>query len=133
MRDVTLYPCFFYRDAPAAMAWLQRAFGFEVLLQVPGPDGTIAHGELKLGNAVLMLGSARPERGWKSPLDLGGNTQNTYVGIDDDEVEAHHARAVAAGAQVTIALHAPEYGGKTYSCVDPEGHHWSFGSYRPRA
>ena len=54
----TIIPGMRYRDAPAAIEWLCRAFGFEKGLVVPGPDGTIAHAQLKFGNGMVMLGSA---------------------------------------------------------------------------
>ncbi|MDR6290182.1 MULTISPECIES: VOC family protein [Inquilinus] len=129
MPDPTIIPCLFYRDAPAAIAWLQRAFGFHALSVTPGPDDTILHAELAIGPAVIMLNSARPEMGWVSPRDLTGLNQSVYIALDD--VDAHHARAVAAGAEITHALADKPYGGRGYSALDPEGHFWSFGGYRP--
>lgn len=55
-----IYPALSYRDAAAAIAWLTEAFGFEVLMAVPGPDGTIGHAELRLGEGIIMLGNAQP-------------------------------------------------------------------------
>ena len=72
-----IFPCLRYEDAPAAIEWLVRAFGFEKHLVVPNPDGTIAHAELKLGPGVVMLGSAREDHfGMKTPRKLGGVTQS---------------------------------------------------------
>jgi uncharacterized glyoxalase superfamily protein PhnB len=125
-----MYPTLFYRDAPAAMEWLQRAFGFEEIIRVPGEDGSISHAEMHLGGAVIMLGSAGMHgRNYRSPLDLAGMNQATYVYIEDPE--AHYRRAGAAGAEITDPLEAKDYGGSGYSCRDVEGHEWSFGSYRP--
>ena len=56
-----IIPAMRYRDAPAAIDWLCRAFGFEQHLVVPGPDGTIAHAQLTFGNGMIMLGSARDD------------------------------------------------------------------------
>jgi uncharacterized glyoxalase superfamily protein PhnB len=53
----TLIPCLRYRDAPAAIDWLVKVFGFEKQLVVPGPDGTIAHAQLSFGSGMIMLGS----------------------------------------------------------------------------
>ncbi|HLZ68764.1 MAG TPA: VOC family protein [Dehalococcoidia bacterium] len=118
----TLYPGLSYRDAPAAIAWLERAFGFEELLLVPGPKGTVAHAELKLGNGVLMLGSLRD-------TDTGLRQRAPYVFVAD--ADAHHARAAAAGAEITLPPHDNDYGGRGYAARDLEGNEWSFGSYRP--
>ena len=128
-----IIPTLRYQDAPAAIDWLCRAFGFERHFVVPGDDGTIAHAQLTFGNGMIMLGSVRDDefgRLQKTPAQLGGvGTQSPYVIVPD--VDAHHARAVAAGARVTMAPMDQDYGGRFYSCRDPEGHLWNFGSYDP--
>ena len=122
-----------YRDAPAAIEWLHEAFGFEKHLVVPGEDGTIAHAQLVFGNGMIMLGSARDDEFGKlqRPLDTAESpvSQSVYVIVDD--VDAHHARAAAAGARVTMRPEDQDYGGRLYSCRDPEGNLWNFGSYDP--
>lgn len=124
-----------YRDAPAAIEWLCRAFGFSRHLVVPDEDGGIAHAQLVLGNGMIMLGSYRDEGEYdqlvKLPEDAGGSTQAAYVVIQD--IEDHYRRAVDAGARVVYELAEQDYGGKLYSALDPEGHLWNFGSYDPWA
>jgi uncharacterized glyoxalase superfamily protein PhnB len=127
-----------YHDAPAAIEWLCRAFGFERHLVVPGnEEGEIAHAELRFGNGMVMLGSAgKHGGGWDelmtTPREIGGrNTQSLYVIVEDPA--AHHARAVAAGAEIVMPLETKDYGGSGYSCRDLEGHVWSFGDYDPLA
>jgi len=128
-----IIPTLRYQDAPAAIEWLCRAFGFERHFVVPGENGTIAHAQLTFGNGMIMVGSARDDefgRLQKTPAQVGGvGTQSPYVIVAD--VDAHHARAVAAGAQVTMAPRDEDHGGRFYSCRDPEGHLWNFGSYDP--
>ena len=124
-----------YRDAARAIEWLCRAFGFERHLVVPGDQGTIAHAQLTFGNGMVMLGSARDDdfgRLVKVPADVGGaGTQSVYVVVAD--ADAHYARAVAAGAAVVLDIKDEDYGGRGYSCRDPEGHLWTFGTYDPWA
>ncbi len=131
----TVIPGMRYRDAPAAIEWLCRAFGFEKGLVVPGPDGTIAHAQLKFGNGMVMLGSARDDEFGllvKPPAESGGTvTQSAYVVVDD--ADAHYAGAVGAGAEIVIDIHDEDYGGRGYSVRDPEGHLWYFGTYDPWA
>ena len=125
-----IVPCLSYRDAPAAIAWLKEAFGFTENMVVPGPDGTIAHAQLALGNGMVMVGSERDdELGLRIPCDFGGVTQSIYVVVDD--ADAHYARAVAAGAEIVRELEDTPYGSRDYSARDPEGHLWNFGTYRP--
>ena len=130
---VTVIPTMRYRDAAAAIEWLCKAFGFEKHLVVAGEQGTIAHAQLTFGNGMIMLGSARDDeygRHVRPPRDVGGvGTQGSYVVVAD--ADKHHARAVAAGAKIVHDLQDEDYGGRGYSCIDPEGHIWSFGSYDP--
>src|SRR4051794_40672807 len=133
--SATIIPCLRYRDAPKAIEWLGRAFGFEKQLVVPGDKGTIVHAQLVLGNGMVMLGSAVDSefgRLMKLPEEVGGaQTQSSYIVVKD--VDAHYARAKAAGAQIVIDIKDEDYGGRGYSCRDLEGHLWSFGSYDPWA
>ena len=126
----TIFPALRYRDAPAAIDWLGRAFGFAPLAVHAGPDGSVAHAELALDGGVIMLGSVKPDAyGARSPDEVGEVSQSLYVWVAN--VDAHHARAAAAGAAVFRAPEDTFYGSREYSCRDLEGHVWSFGSYRP--
>lgn len=133
MAKATIIPTLRYHDAPAAIDWLCRAFGFERHLVVPGDNGTVAHAQLVLGDGMIMVGSVRDDefgRLQRTPRQVGGaGTQSPYVVVAD--VDAHHARAVAAGAKVTMAPRDEAHGGRFYSCHDPEGHLWNFGTYDP--
>ena len=128
-----IIPTMRYRDANAAIDWLCRAFGFERHVVVPDEQGGIAHAQLVLGNGMIMVSTARDDAFGtlqKPPAQVGGvGTQSAYIIVAD--ADAHHARAVAAGAQVAMPLKDEDYGGRGYSCRDPEGHLWSFGTYDP--
>jgi uncharacterized glyoxalase superfamily protein PhnB len=129
----TIIPGMRYRDAPAAIEWLCKAFGFEKQLVVPGPNGTIAHAQLTFGNGMIMLGSGHGNeygRLIKQPDEIGGaETQAAYVIVPD--ADAHYARAKAAGAEIVIDIKDESYGGRGYTCRDLEGHIWNFGTYNP--
>jgi hypothetical protein len=83
----TVIPCLRYRDAPAAIEWLCRAFGpplrLDKHLVVPNSDGTIAHAQLSFGNGMVMLGSVVESefvRLMKHPDEIeGAETQTAYV------------------------------------------------------
>ena len=125
-----IIPCLRYADAPAAIAWLKKAFGFTETMVVPGPDGTIAHAQLAFGSGMIMLGSAQDDAlALKSPCDLGGITQTIYVIVEN--ADAHYARAVLAGAEIVREPEDTPYGSREYTARDPEGHLWNFGTYRP--
>ena len=101
------------------MEWLQEAFGFTENAIHEGPDGTIAHAELRLGSGVVMIGSG-PDT--DEPFSL-------YVVVQD--LEAHYRRAVAAGAEIVRPLRDTDYGSREYGARDLEGHVWYFGTYVP--
>ncbi len=133
----TVIPGLRYQDAPKAIDWLCRAFGFEKHLVVPGEGDTIAHAQLRFGNGMVMLGSAGRHGGGydelvRTPAEVGGfNTQAPYVIVED--CKAHYERARAAGAEIVLDLEDKDYGGSGYTCKDPEGNVWSFGDYDPWA
>ena len=120
----------FCEDAAAAIDWYCRAFGFEVRLKVEGENGQIEHSELTLGTGIIMVSSTTRAPFGKSPRTIGGaNTQTMFAYVDD--VEAHCARARAAGAKIEVEPKTTDYGedywaDKSYEAVDPEGHHWWF-------
>jgi uncharacterized glyoxalase superfamily protein PhnB len=122
----TFYPSFRYEDAPAAIEWLQRAFGFEAEMVVDGEqEGEVTHAQLRFGDGMIMLGSTR---GDESDSHVGRGW--TYVAVEGD-IDAHHERARAAGAEITREPEDQEYGSRDYSAKDLEGNVWSFGTYRP--
>ncbi|WP_440065928.1 VOC family protein [Streptosporangium sp. OZ121] len=113
----TVYPLVRYRAPGKAVDWLVQAFGFEVHELVTTADGGVGHGELIVGTGMIMTGTGEP----------GG--PGIYVVVDDPD--AHHARAVAAGAEITREPADQDYGSRDYACRDPEGNDWYFGTYRP--
>jgi uncharacterized glyoxalase superfamily protein PhnB len=124
------FPFIRYEDAAKAIDWLERAFAFQCQLRVPGPDGSIAHAELRLGNGLIMLGSSKDDDlGLTSPRNLARVTQGIYVALED--IDEHYRRARAAGAEIVRELADTEYGSREYLARDLEGHLWSFGTYRP--
>ena len=127
----TVIPSLRYRDAPAAVRWLADAFGFEERLVVPTDDGRIAHAEMTHGTGMIMFGSIwDDDLNVTTPEALGGASTHTVFVIVEDP-DAHHARAVAAGAVIVRELRDEDYGSRGYSARDPEGHLWSFGTYQP--
>ena len=131
----TIIPCLRYDDAPRMIDWLCNAFGFEA--QAVHADGdTVHHAQLVFGRGMLMLGSTQRGSDWGAlitrPRDIGGRTtQSPCVVVAD--VDAHYANAKANGAVIVQDIADQPYGGRGYSCRDPEGHLWWFGSYDPWA
>ena len=115
-----------YRDPRAALAWLEKAFGFEIVMLIEGPDGEVAHSQMDFGGSHIMVGSEWTDD-HRSPLSIGGkNTQSVHIQLDSD-IDAHCERARAAGAVITQEPTDQFYGDRSYRCVDPEGHIWTVG------
>jgi uncharacterized glyoxalase superfamily protein PhnB len=129
---VAIIPALQYEDAAAAIEFLCGAFGFARKAVYEGEGGAIAHAELTLGNGMVMLGSVNQSPYGKQlvrPRAAGGVTMSVYAIVDD--VDAHYARARAAGATIMREPVTQDYGGRDYTAKDPEGHLWTFGTYDP--
>jgi uncharacterized glyoxalase superfamily protein PhnB len=125
-----------YRNAPAAIEWLCRVFGFEKHAVYPGPNDTIMHAELTHGGGMIMLGSyptEGPHRKYsKHPDEIGGaETQSCNITVSD--ADAVYARAKSAGAEMLFDIEDKPYGGRGFTCRDLEGRIWSVGTYDPWA
>jgi uncharacterized glyoxalase superfamily protein PhnB len=127
-----------YHDAPRAIDYLCRTFGFSQHLVYADPDDPtqIAHAQLLFHGRMIMLGSAQATSfATAAPMrtaeEAGGNTQSLYVVLDD--VDGHAACARAAGADIFMEPADQRHGGRSYSVRDLEGNAWTFGSYDPFA
>lgn len=119
--DVIL-PHLTYQSVADALVWLTRVFGFTEHYRYGEPGVRVDGAQMHLGNAWIMLSSARP--GSASPAQAGCRTQSLTVFVED--VDAHFERAKLAGANVVENLHETEYGERQYGVKDLEGHHWLF-------
>jgi uncharacterized glyoxalase superfamily protein PhnB len=133
-RKSTVIPGLRYRNAKAMIEWLCGAFGFEKQAVYDGPGDSVMHAQLTLGNGMIMIGSVNnstpASKLLKQPDEIGGaETQTAYLVVR--EIDAIYARAKGAGAKIVMDLETKDYGGKGFSCSDPEGHIWHLGSYDP--
>jgi uncharacterized glyoxalase superfamily protein PhnB len=120
---MTAYPCLSYRDPRAAAEFLERAFGFEPVQLHEGPDGTLAHVEMRAGDGLVMFGPPDPR--WGDHVGTGW----VYVALGD--VDRIYERAREAGAQIVMEPTDTDYGSRDFTVRDPEGNLWSFGTYEP--
>ncbi len=122
-----VYPVLQYRDPGAAIDFLERAFGFELINSHTSDDGTIGYVQMRWGDSPVEFG---PE------TDLGierfgSHSGKGWIYVTVDDPDAHHERAKAAGAAIAMELADQDYGSRDYSARDPEGNLWSFGTYDP--
>lgn len=129
----SVVPGMAYRNAPAAIEWLCSVFGFEKHAVYPGPDNTIMHAELTLGDGMIMLGSASnnsPTHIIKQPDEIGG-VETHSISLIVRDADAIYARAKTAGAEVVFDIEDKAYGGRGFTCRDLEGRVWNVGTYDP--
>jgi uncharacterized glyoxalase superfamily protein PhnB len=120
-----LTPLLWYDDPNAALAWLEKAFGFETRLVVDDGKGGVIHSETAFEDGVLMV-VGPPSGRAASPKTAGANTASVHVQLKTG-IDAHCERARAAGAEIEREPADQAYGDRVYTCRDPEGHPWSFG------
>jgi uncharacterized glyoxalase superfamily protein PhnB len=129
----SVIPTVRYRDVPAAIEWLRKAFALEQHRVVKDQNGTALYGELTFGSGMVMVAPIQESAFGKlmvQPDEIGGvETQICYLFVKD--AKAHYARAKAAGAEIVLDIEVEANGGRGYSCRDPEGHVWNFGTYDP--
>ena len=119
-------PQLFYRDARSALAFLEHAFGFETRMMVDDGQGGVIHSECAFEGHVVMI-AGPPSGKWASPLDLDGRrTGSVHVQVPAG-IDALCERARAAGARIEREPADQPYGDRVFTCLDPEGHSWSFG------
>ncbi len=111
------FPFTRFADAEGVLEWFSRAFGFKERVVYRGDEGNVHHAEMSLGPGIFMFGEGDPSE------------QGVYVAVED--VDAHYARAKAAGAEIVREIEDTPYDSREYTARDPEGHLWSFGTYRP--
>lgn len=121
-------PYLMVRDAARAMAFYRDAFGATEVMRFDGPDGRIAHAEVKIGDSHVMLADEVPDRGFVGPQTLGGAGVSLMLYVND--VDATFAKALAAGATERRPVADQFYGDRMGTLVDPYGHVWSIGTHR---
>lgn len=109
--------------ASAAIDFYREVLGAGERARMAAPDGRVGHAELVIGDSLIMLSDEWPEMGVSSPTTLGGTPVTLSVYVED--VDAVHARALAAGATELSAPANQFYGDRSGQFVDPFGHRWS--------
>lgn len=124
----TVIPGLRYKDANAAITWLCNVFGFDKHLVVPGENNTVLHAQLTFGNGMIMLGSVRESEPEVAPPGGTISVGCCLIVNDADEV---YVRVKAAGATILRDIEDQDFGGRAFSCLDPEGYTWNVGTYDP--
>jgi PhnB protein len=120
-------PYLIIRHAGRAIEFYKKAFGATELMRFPGPEGTIGHAEIRIGDGIVMLADESPGCAHKSPQTLGGTPVSLMFYVAD--VDARFAQAVAAGGAIMNPLKDQFYGDRSGTITDPFGHVWTIATH----
>jgi PhnB protein len=122
----SITPYLIVADAAGAIDFYVRAFGAQEIMRLPMED-RIAHAEIRIGNAIMMLSDEFASMGMLGPKARGGPTASLMLYVDD--VDTVFAQAIAAGAIEERAVTDEFYGDRTGTLVDPFGCRWMIATH----
>ena len=126
MHSVT--PHLICAGAAAAIEFYKKAFNAVEEGRLPGPQGRIMHAMICIEGSAVMLVDEMPEWGALGPKSLKGSPVTIHLYVAD--VDAFVARAVGAGAKITMPLDDMFWGDRYCKLEDPFGHHWSVATHK---
>ncbi|HET9865295.1 MAG TPA: VOC family protein [Steroidobacteraceae bacterium] len=119
----SLTPMLICKGALDAISFYQRAFGAVEVTKLVGPDGSLLHASLRIGDSILMLTEECPPMGARDPRALGGSPVSVHLAVRD--ADAAFKRAVEAGASAVMPVSEMFWGARYGVLSDPYGHTWS--------
>jgi PhnB protein len=124
----TLTPTLAVDDATAAIEFYKHASGAKERFIMPGPDNTIGHAELEIGDSVIMLGDPMPQSPHRPPSEVGAATSGLHFYVED--VAAVVDQAVKAGATIRMPIEDMFWGDRYGTVTDPFGHVWGIATHK---
>ena len=116
------------KGAAGAIEFYKSAFGAKEVMRMPGPDGTIGHGEIQIGDSRIMLADEYPQMNFRSPKSFGGSSVHIHLYVED--VDSVIKQAMAAGAKLLRPAADQFYGDRTGTLEDPFGHVWHVATHK---
>lgn len=123
----SITPYLIVRGAARAIDFYRQAFGATELLRIPGPNNTIGHAEIKIGDSVIMLADEMSNGQYRSPESVGGSPVSLMIYIED--VDKMFARAMSLGSKEIRAVQDQFYGDRSGNLIDPFGHVWTVATH----
>jgi PhnB protein len=120
-------PYLIVKDAAKALVFYKQAFGAKVIMRFADPKGTIMHAEIKMADAIIMVGEECPEMGACSPASVGGTPVMMHLYVK--KVDATFKKAIAAGAKELRSVEDQFYGDRSGCVIDPFGHVWNISTH----
>ena len=123
----TVTPYLIVAGAARAIDFYTRVFNAKELMRFAGPEDTIGHAEIQIGDSRIMLADEHPQMGYRSPKALGGSATSIMLYVED--VDRVFKRAVEAGAKTHQELKDQFYGDRSGTVIDPFGHVWTIATH----
>jgi len=117
-------PYLIQRDAKRALEYYKKAFGAEIRMSMPSPDGRVMHAEIKIGDSMIFLCDEFPERSpeTKSPQSAGCVTSTIFLYV---RTWTPSSRRRGGGSESHHARERHVWGDRFGTVADPFGHHWA--------
>jgi PhnB protein len=122
-------PALIVNGGAKALEFYAQVFGATERMRFPGPDGTVAHAEIEIGDSVLIVEEASPYMGTKAPPSDGLDGTPTFQYIYVQDVDAVIERAMQLGAALKRPAQDQFYGDRDGFIIDPFGHGWTIASH----
>ncbi len=119
-------PYLMVKGAAQAIDFYKKAFGATEIMRFPGPDGKVAHAEIKIGDSTIMMADETDAN--RGPQTAGGSPVSLMLYVDD--VDKTFKQAVSSGAKSTRPVADQFYGDRMGTLTDPFGHTWSIGTHK---
>jgi PhnB protein len=114
-------PALAFNGADAAISWYINVFDAKEKMRLMGPDNTVSHAEISIGDSVIMISEQMDDYN-QTPKKLGGNSVNLYVYVPD--VDATMQKAVDNKAKLVMKPEDQFYGDRSGRFEDPFGYVW---------
>jgi PhnB protein len=123
----TITPYLAVDSATEAIDFYQRAFGAKERVRTDGPQGSIMHAELEIGDSLIMLSDPFPQASTKPPRELGGTSVSIFAYVED--IDSVYKQAIDAGASSLMEPDDMFWGDRFGSVQDPFGHSWTIATH----
>ena len=123
----TITPYLVIKGAGEAIDFYVKAFGAVEVVRMPGPGGSVMHGEVRIGDSMLMLSDEFPDWGQLGPISRGGAAGSGMLYVDD--CDAAFKRAVEAGCTAKMPPTDEFWGDRFAKVADPFGHEWAIATH----
>jgi PhnB protein len=123
----SIAPYLVVANAAEAIEFYSKAFGAHEHMRLTMPDGRVGHAEIRIGNSIVMLGSAFPEMGFHAPDHYGGSPASIFLYVED--MEAVFTQAIKDGATEKQPPTDMFWGDRMAKVDDPFGYQWSIATH----